>query len=179
MSFEEKVVESISRYRGEVIDVYQQTVKLPDGELANRDVVKHQGAVGVLALTDDGKAIFEEQWRTPIGKLTIEIPAGKVEPGEDLLETAKRELNEETRYEAGKIEKINGFYSAPGFSNEYMTLYKAINLKKVTKELPRDQGENLNIFELSLDEALKAVAEGKIEDAKTILAIYYWKANIK
>ncbi|ARW19502.1 ADP-ribose diphosphatase [Pediococcus pentosaceus] len=60
-----------------------------------------------------------------------------------------------------------------------MTLYKATNLKKVTKELPRDQGENLNIFELSLDEALKAVAEGKIEDAKTILAIYYWKANIK
>ncbi len=105
MSFEEKVVESISRYKGEVIDVYQQTVKLPDGELANRDVVKHQGAVGVLALTNDGKAIFEEQWRTPIGKLTIEIPAGKVEPGEDLLETAKRELNEETRYEAGKIEK--------------------------------------------------------------------------
>jgi ADP-ribose pyrophosphatase len=179
MSFEEKVVKSISRYKGEIIDVYQQTVELPSGELANRDVVKHQGAVGVLALTNDGKAIFEEQWRTPIGKTTIEIPAGKVEPGEDLLETAKRELNEETRYEAGEIKKISGFYSAPGFSNEYMTLYQATDLKRVTKELPRDQGENLNIFELSLDEALKAVNDGKIEDAKTILAIYYWKANAK
>jgi ADP-ribose pyrophosphatase len=176
MSLEEKVVKSISRYKGEIIDVYQQTVELPDGQLANRDVVKHQGAIGILALTNDGKAIFEEQWRTPVGKTTIEIPAGKVEPGEDLLETARRELNEETRYQAGKIEEIMGFYSAAGFSDEHMTLYKATDLTKVTDELPRDQGENLNVFELSLDEALKAVNDGKIEDAKTILAIYYWKA---
>ncbi|KRN94023.1 NUDIX hydrolase [Pediococcus stilesii] len=179
MSLEEKVVKSVSRYKGEIIDVYQQTVELPDGKLANRDVVKHQDAVAVLAFTNDGKAIFEEQWRTPIGKTTIEIPAGKVEDGEDFLETAKRELNEETRYEAGKISKMVGFYSTPGFANEYMTLYVASDLKKVTKELPRDQGENLNIFELSLEEALKAIKEGKIEDAKTILAIYYWQANIK
>lgn len=178
MSLEEKIIKSVSQYKGEIIDVYQQTVELPNGEKANRDVVKHQDAIAILAFTDEGKALFEEQWRTPIGKTTIEIPAGKVENSEDFLETAKRELNEETRYEAGKIEKIVGFYSTPGFANEYMTLYKATNLKKVTNELPRDQGENLNVFELSLEEALKAVDDGKIEDAKTILAIYYWKANI-
>lgn len=179
MDLEEKVVKSVSRYKGEIVDVYQQTVELPDGTLANRDVVKHQDAIAILALTADGKALFEKQWRAPIAKPTIEIPAGKVEPGEDFLETAKRELNEETGYAAGKIEKMVGFYSAPGFTDEYMTVYKATDLKPVEDKLPRDQGENLKVFELSLSEALKAIEDGKIEDAKTVLAIYHCQATTK
>ena len=178
MKLEEKVVKSVSRYHGEIIDVYQETVELPDGQLANRDVVRHQNAIGILAFTDDGKALFEEQWRAPINKATIEIPAGKLEDGEDYMIAAKRELNEETRYAASDIQKAVGFYSTPGFADEYMTLYVAKGLTKVEKELPRDQGENLRIFEWSLDEALDAIKTGKIEDAKTILAIYYWQANL-
>lgn len=179
MNFEEKIIKSDSKYHGQIIDVYQDTVILPDGQQANRDVVKHQDAVAVLMITDDDKAIFEEQWRTPIEKTTIEIPAGKVEPGEDFLETAKRELNEETRYKADHIEKITGFYSTPGFADEYMVLYKATGLSPVQKELPKDQGENLRIFELTLQEALQKINDGEIEDAKTIMAIYYWQAMKK
>ncbi|ANZ70276.1 NUDIX hydrolase [Pediococcus claussenii] len=177
MNMEEEVVKSDSKYKGQIIDVYKQTVKLPNGELANRDVVKHQNAIAILAFTNEGKAIFEEQWRTPVGKTTIEIPAGKVEDGETYLETAKRELNEEVRLQSADIKKVAGFYSSPGFADEYMVLFTAKDLSPVETKLPQDFGENLNIFEYSLDEALTAVKLGKIEDAKTVLAIYYWQAN--
>ncbi|AMV59839.1 ADP-ribose pyrophosphatase [Pediococcus damnosus] len=176
MNFEEKVVKNESRYKGAIIDVYQQTVKLPNGDLANRDVVLHQNAIAVLAITKDNKAIFEKQWRAPIKKVTIEIPAGKVEDGETAETTAVRELNEETRYQAGELKRISGFYSTPGFANEYMTLYMATDLHPVATELPQDKDEHLQLFELSLSEALAGIADGSIEDAKTVLAIYYWQS---
>lgn len=175
MKFEEKVVKNEPRYNGAIIDVYQQTVKLPNGDLANRDVVLHQDAIAVLAITDDHKAIFEKQWRAPIKKTTIEIPAGKVEDGESDETTAVRELNEETRYQATELQRIAGFYSTPGFANEYMTLYMATGLKPVTTKLPQDDDENIQLMELSLSEALAGVADGSIEDAKTVLAIFYWQ----
>lgn len=176
MELEEKVVKNEPRYNGEIIDVYQQTVKLPNGDLANRDVVLHQDAIAVLAITDENKALFEKQWRAPIKKVTIEIPAGKVESGETAEVTAVRELNEETRYQAGELKRISGFYSTPGFADEYMTLYMATNLEPVKIELPQDKDENLQLLELSLKEALAGVADGSIEDAKTVLAIYYWQS---
>lgn len=175
MDFEEKVVKNEPRYHGAIIDVYQQTVKLPSGDLANRDVVLHQDAIGVLAITKENKAIFEKQWRAPVKKVTLEIPAGKVENGESAEVTAIRELNEETRYQANSLKRVAGFYSTPGFANEYMTLYMATDLQPVTTKLPQDADENLQLLELSLDEALAGIADGSIEDAKTVLAIYYWQ----
>ncbi|WP_412990097.1 NUDIX hydrolase [Pediococcus siamensis] len=175
MDFEEKVVKNEPRYHGAIIDVYQQTVKLPNGDLANRDVVLHQDAVAILAITKSGKAIFEKQWRAPIKKVTLEIPAGKVEKGESAESTAVRELNEETRYQAGQMRRVAGFYSTPGFANEYMTLYLATDLQPVETALPQDADEHLQLFELSLDEALAGVENGTIEDAKTVCAIYYWQ----
>lgn len=175
MNFEEKIVKSEPRYNGAIIDVYQQTVKLPNGELANRDVVLHQDAIAVLAITDDNKAIFEKQWRAPIKKTTLEIPAGKVEAGESDETTAIRELNEETRYQADNLKRVAGFYTSPGFTNEYMTLYVATGLKQVIAKLPQDADENIQLMSLSLTEALAGVTDGTIEDSKTVLAIYYWQ----
>lgn len=167
-------------YNGSIINVEKQTVELPNGQTATRDIVKHAKAVGALALTSNHKMIMETQWRAPIASTTLEIPAGKVDPRDsDSSDPSKhamiRELNEETRYKAKKIEHLTGFYSTVGFSNEYMDLYLVTGLEPVSNELPRDKGEYLEIKEYSLDEALSLLHSGKIVDGKTIMAILYWQ----
>ncbi|MCK8607297.1 NUDIX hydrolase [Apilactobacillus ozensis] len=177
MNFEEKVLGIEPKYDGSIINVEKQTVELPNGDTATRDVVHHAKAVGILAITDDNKILIEKQWRAPIGKTTLEIPAGKVDSRDNTSskDAAIRELNEETRYHAKNLSRISGFYSTVGFSDEYMDLYLATELIPVDKELPRDKGEYLNIFAYSLNEAEELIKSGKIEDAKTIMAILYWK----
>lgn len=179
MDLEEKVIKEDSKYHGEIIDVYQQKVQLPDGTFANRDIVKHQNAVGILAITNSGKILLERQWRSPAQRSMIEIPAGKIDDGETAEETAIRELNEETRYRAKSLKLIGGFYSSAGFTDEYMYMYLANDLSRVDNELPKDEGENLELLEYSLSEALKAINEGIIVDSKTVIAIYYCQLNLK
>ncbi|AYF92438.1 NUDIX hydrolase [Apilactobacillus bombintestini] len=179
MDFEEKVIGVEPKYNGSIINVERQTVELPNGETATRDVVHHEKAVGILVITKDNKMLLEKQWRAPIKKVTMEIPAGKVDSRDnDSSEHAVvRELNEETRLKANHLKRITGFYSSVGFCDEYMDLYLATDLEEVNKEMPRDQGEYLNIGEYSLDEAMKMIDDGEIDDAKTITAIYYWKLH--
>ena len=119
--------------------------------------------------------VFIKQWRAPLGQVTLEVPAGKIEPGEDPNVTAVRELNEETRFEADKLEFINTFYTSPGFADEKMYMYHAVNLKPVKDELPQDSDEFLELVELSLPEVEQAIAEGLICDSKTLIAVMYWK----
>lgn len=177
MEFEEKVTAVEPLYHGAIIDVERQTVTLPNGEVGHREIVRHSGAVGVVAITPQNQLILVKQWRAPLAKVTLEIPAGKLDSRDvlDATHAANRELNEEVRLQAGRLEKITGFYTSVGFSDEYMTLYLATDLKPVDTQLPRDFGENLSVQAYSLSE-LKALMEtGAIEDAKTIMAVWYFE----
>jgi ADP-ribose pyrophosphatase len=159
-------------YEGKIISLQVDTVRLPDGSTAKREIIKHPGAVAVLAV-HDGKMIMVDQFRQAMGRCELEIPAGKLEKGEDPLEAAKRELQEETGYVCDNIKLLHSFYTSPGFADEIIHLYIAEELRK--GEAAPDDDEFLELYELTLAEAEEAVASGKISDAKTMLAVYAWK----
>ena len=177
MNFEEKTLSEKNVFDGKLIKVAVEEVETPKGLKAQREIVHHAPAVAILALAADHKIILEKQWRSPIHNTTLEIPAGKVDSRDsrDALHAAKRELNEETRLKAGTIKKISSFYTSIGVMDEFMTLYLATDLTPVENELPQDRDEQLVLEKVTLDEALKMIDEGQIEDAKTIMAIYYWR----
>ena len=168
MEFEERPISSKTVFHGHLIDVEVQQVITPHGNKTQREIVHHAPAIAILALTSDNKMILEKQWRAPIAKTTLEIPAGKLDQrdADNALHAAKRELNEETRYEATSLKKISSFYTSVGCMDEYMTLYLATGLKRV---------EQLMLKEVTLPQALEMIDQGEIEDAKTIMAIYYWQ----
>lgn len=176
MKLNEKLVFDEEKYKGNLLNVRKLTVKLPNGCLATREIVKHADAVAILPVTSDNKIILEKQWRSPINDVIVEIPAGKIdERDENPREAALRELNEEIGYESQNLQKICSFYTSPGFTDEYMTLYFAKNLVKVDNKLPKDFGENIELFECSIKEALKMIEQGNIKDGKTITAVYYFE----
>lgn len=176
MDLEEHVESTETLYDGVIVKLERQRVRLPNGESATREIVRHSGAVGILALPDADHMILERQWRAPIAAATLEIPAGKLDSrdADNIEHAALRELNEEIRFQPGQLKRITGFYSSVGFSDEYMTLFLATDLQPVTTELPRDQGENLELLTVTKDQAQAMIASGEINDAKTITAIYYW-----
>lgn len=171
--FEEITLSTEPIFQGRVISLQVDTVRLPNGETATREIVKHPGAVAVLALLND-RMLVVEQYRKPLEKSQVEIPAGKLDAGEDPLDAAKRELEEETGYRCGSIEKICSFYTSPGFADEILHLYVAQNLTQGAVHL--DEDEFLECESLSLEEAQQYIREGRISDAKTITAVYAWQA---
>ncbi len=174
--FEEKTNKRKTIYEGKIIEVFVDDVRLPNGGTAKRELVFHHGGVGVIAITKAGKMIFVKQFRKPLEKVILEIPAGKIEPGElDPLATAKRELEEETAYQAKKWHAVESFALSPGFSNEVLHVFEAEELTKVENPLPQDEDEVLELSELTLEEAKKAIQSGLICDVKTIFAVYYWE----
>ncbi|WPQ67485.1 NUDIX hydrolase [Weissella paramesenteroides] len=174
--FKETVLNEEEKYNGHIIRATEQTVALPDGRQAKRDIVYHADAIAILALTADNKMILEKQWRAPVQKLTLEVPAGKIDTRDKkTLDAVNRELNEETRLQAHHVEKITGFYSSIGFSNEYMTLYLATDLSSVTHELPQDYDEKIDLVYVSYEEATVLFENGQLEDAKTNMAYLYWR----
>lgn len=177
MDFTEKTTHRETVFNGHLIQVDVEDVVTPDGNHAQREIVHHAPAIAILAITPDHKMILEKQWRSPIHDTTLEIPAGKVDARDDgeALHAAKRELNEETRLQAGQIKKISSFYTSIGVLDEFMTLYLATDLTPVQEKLPQDQDEQLILEKVTLSEALTMVDTGKIQDAKTIMAIYYWQ----
>lgn len=181
MQFEEKTVSSKTVFSGHLINVEVQQVKTPQGNIAQREIVHHAPAVALLAITADHKMILEKQWRAPIAKTTLEIPAGKVDSRDanSAHHAAVRELNEETRYQADQIKKLSSFYTSVGCMDEYMTLYLATGLRPVDEKLPQDQDEQLAQETVTLDQALAMIDSGEIEDAKTVMAIYYWQGMKK
>lgn len=167
-------------YNGKIIDVVLDEVKLPNGEMAKRELVFHNGAVAIIAITEDNKMLFVKQFRKVLEKSILEIPAGKIEKDEtDPLKTAERELEEETGYQAKEMKKIASFVASPGFCNEELTLYEAKGLIKVDNPLPQDDDEFLEIMTLSLSEAQEKIKTGEICDAKTMYAILYWEMLLK
>lgn len=170
--FEEETLEVKPIFQGKIISVDVETVKLPDGGTATREIVRHPGAVCVLARVGE-RILVVEQYRKPLGRNLVEIPAGKLERGEDPLEAAIRELQEETGYTAGRMEKIASFYSAPGFCDELLHLYLADDLK--AGESHPDEDEFLECVAITLEEAKELIENGGIADAKTILAVQAWE----
>ena len=166
---EEKITSEMI-YDGSVVHLYKDSVRLPDGKTAERELIRHIGAVCIVPLTDRGTVIVEKQYRYPTGKVLIEIPAGKLEDkNEDRLLAAKRELREETGYTAGCWRDLGAFYPAPAYSDEYIEMYLATDLEKGEQDL--DPDEFLTVSEEPLSFLLDEVMSGNIEDEKTQLGI--------
>lgn len=170
--YEEVTTQIEPIYEGKVIRLQLEHVTLPDGSSAVREVVKHPGAVAVAALKNN-KLLVVEQYRKALGKNQVEIPAGKLEPGEEPLLAAMRELEEETGYTTEQLHYVNSFYTSPGFANEMLHLYFTDQVKEGKMQL--DEDEFLECREITYEEALKLMEEGHISDAKTITAIYAWR----
>ena len=180
MEFEEKTLSRKEIYKGPIFQLVQDQVELPSGKgSAQRDLIFHNGAVCVLAVTPENKIVLVKQYRKAIEKVSYEIPAGKLEVGEnaDPEAAALRELEEEAAY-TGKLSLVYDFYSAIGFCNERLKLYLARDLTKVENPRPQDEDETLELLEVSLDQAKELIQSGHICDAKTIMAIQYWELQI-
>lgn len=173
--FEEVTVSSQSIFQGKIISLQVDTVKLPDGSEATREIVRHPGAVAVLAI-HEGKMVVVEQYRKPLNKSEIEIPAGKLDPGESPENAAIRELKEETGYTTDSLIPLGSYYTSPGFADEIIYVYAAENLQQ--GEMQLDEDEFLQVTELTLEEAYEAMRQGRIHDAKTIHALYAWHLRI-
>lgn len=173
--FEEKTISSTTVYKGKIIDLRVEDVLLPDGKSAKRELVDHPGAVAILAITDDKKILLVEQYRKALKRSIIEIPAGKIESGEDKELTAIRELEEETGYGSGKFTYMQSFATSPGFANEIVHMYLARQLYKVENPAQGDEDEFIRILECTIEEAEQMVLEEQIYDAKTAFAILYAK----
>ena len=159
-------------YEGGLLKVHRDEVRLPDGGSAWREYVKHPGAVMVLAFVDADTILLERQYRYPKHAHFIELPAGKLEPGEPPLETAKRELIEECGYEAAEWWPVAKLDPCIGYSDEVIHLYGARGLTHVGAKL--DVGEHLLTFEAKVADALEWVRDGLITDTKTMIGLFWW-----
>ncbi|KAF1046699.1 MAG: Methanol dehydrogenase activator [Herbaspirillum frisingense] len=151
-------------YDGHFLKVQKDTIVLPDGKESIREYIKHPGAVTVLPLFDDGSVLMERQFRYPLDRVFIEFPAGKIDPGEDTLECAKRELKEETGYTASQWEYVCTIHNAIAYSDEHLVLYVARGLK---------EGEFLDIYKAPLSGLLEQVRNGQITDVKTVIGVFW------
>lgn len=171
MDLTEKPLDSRIMYDGGFIEVLKDTVQLPDGSVSTREYITHPGAVAMLALLDNGNLVMERQFRYPLHREFIELPAGKIDDGEDILVTAQRELLEETGYVASEWMHLTTAWPCIGYSDERMEYFLARGLKHVGRNL--DEGEFLEVFELSPAEAMEWIRLGKINDSKTIVGLFW------
>lgn len=171
--FEERTVHTETIYDGKIIRLEIDDVILPDGKPAKRELVRHPGAVALIPITEDGKLVMVEQYRKALGTTLLEVPAGKLEPGEAPEVTARRELEEETGYACDHLEWVTTFATSPGFADETIHLYTATGLRKVDQPLAGDEDEFVELLEIPVDEAVKKLVEGEIRDAKTAFAILW------
>ena len=156
-------------YKGIIFDLVQKDVEIKN-KTYKRDIIRHPGGVGVICIVD-GKILLVRQERPAIGKETLEIPAGKLEYGENPMECGLRELNEETGMACDKLELLLSFVSTPGFCDERIWIYKAINPRKADIKLSLDEDEEIDTLWLDLETAFEYTRNGKIDDGKTVIAI--------
>lgn len=169
---QENQIEGGQVYQGRLLDVRCDRVRLPDGNESTREYVVHQGAAVVIPVLDDGDLVFERQYRYPLGKAILELPAGKIDPGEEVLDTAMRELLEETGYSAREWRHLGVTHPCVGYSSERIEIFLAQGLvKEFAQNL--DHGEFLDLLTLSIDDALLAVRDGEITDGKTITCLLW------
>jgi ADP-ribose pyrophosphatase len=168
---EERTVSSRRAFEGRLLNVRVDEVKLASGRAGRREVVEHPGAVGIVAW-DGERLAMVRQWRQAVGRETLEIPAGTLEPGEDPATTAQRELAEECRLAAGSWVTGPGFWTAPGFCTEYLTLWLATELRPTDAAGPDD--EAIDLEWMTVDEALAAAEDGTVADAKSLVGIHWF-----
>jgi ADP-ribose pyrophosphatase len=163
-------------YAGKLFQVDVLDVRLPRGREAKREIVRHPGAVAMVVVDPEERVLLVRQYRAAAGRVLLEIPAGTREKDEDAEACARREVQEETGYAAGRVESLGGFFSAPGFCTEYLYCFLCTDLHE--SRLPGDEDEDIELVRLTLDEAWAAAASGEITDAKTLagLALYSSRA---
>jgi ADP-ribose pyrophosphatase len=166
---EEKTVSSEKIFEGKIIKLFFDKVMLPNNKMATREKVWHPGAVAVVPLTSENEVILIKQYRYPIEEVLIEIPAGKLDKDESPIKCAERELQEEVGAVGGNLIHLSSFHTTPGFSNEFLHLYLAVNFEK--KDNNPDEDEFLQILSVPIKECTDWVFEGKIKDAKSIIGI--------
>ena len=169
MELFEKKIDSKKIFDGKIVKLFVDTVELPDGQRAIREIVRHPGAVCVLPITDEGEVIMVKQFRYPFSEVLLEIPAGKLEPGEDPYEAVKRELEEESGAVAGKIEHIGELYTTVAIFDEKIQVYLASELTFINSH--PDEDEFLEVTKIPLDTLVDMVMNGEITDSKTQIGV--------
>jgi ADP-ribose pyrophosphatase len=167
----EACTEARTAWRGSFLDVRSDRVALPDGSQTCREYIVHPGAVMIVPLLDDKRVVVERQWRYPMGRAMLEFPAGKLEPGEPVLDCAVRELIEETGFRAAEWARAGILHNAIGYSDEGIEIWFARGLAAGERNL--DAGEFLDTFEASVDELDAAARDGRITDAKTLIGLLW------
>lgn len=169
MDLKEEMLKSERVYEGRIFSVERDLVRLPDGTESQRDIVRHPNAVAILAWADREHILLVRQFRYATGRELWEVPAGKLEAGELPSDCAARELQEETGYAPGSLRELAAFYTSPGFSSEMLYLFEARDLVRAAGG--KDADEFLEVARLPLHQALAWLEKGKIQDAKTLIAL--------
>jgi len=172
----EKKLSSKCVYKGCLLHVWRDEVELPNGKTSIREYIRHPGAVVVVPILDNGNIVLEKQFRYPSNQIFIECPAGKIDPGETLEETARRELLEETGYDCSELNYLGKLLPGIGYTDEVIYLYEGRGL--TCKETARDDDEFLEIFDISVKEACQMVLNGEITDAKSMTAILLFREKM-
>ncbi len=169
MDYFEKTIGSKEIFKGNIINVEQLTVELPNGKNATRDMIKHPGASVIIPITDGNEIYMVKQFRKAIESESLELPAGKLDPGESPYECAKRELKEETGLDAEKIKHLISVYTTPGFCNEVLHIFEATGL--IEGNACTDPDEFLNCEKFKITELVQMIYDHEIKDAKSIIGI--------
>ncbi len=165
----EKTLSSRLIYEGRVVKLRVDTVKMPNGRETTREIVEHSDCVAIVAIDEKDNVLLVKQFRQPVGKTLLEIPAGGIEPGEGPVATVRRELREETGYLPRKVERLSGFYSAPGYSSEYLYLYLTSDLAH--NPLYAEDTEEIRVVRVPVTHILRLITSGSICDAKSIAGL--------
>lgn len=177
MELFEKIVSSDTKFSGDVLTLRVDEVELPDGSKSKREVVQHNGAVGIVPVTENKEIILVRQFRSASRKVMLELPAGKLEPGENPYDCGLRELEEETGFTSDNVDKLTSYYSSPAILEEILHLYIAFDLKKGEAHL--DDDEFLECVKMPLSDIKKMIINGEIQDAKTIIGIMLAEEYLK
>lgn len=175
--FEEKTLKTKKVFEGKIISLQVDDVSLPNGETSKRELVKHPGAVAIIALTEEKELVLVEQYRKPLEQSILEIPAGKIEPNEKPEITALRELEEETGYTTNNLSYLTSFYTSPGFADEIIHIYYTDQLIPLTNKVYGDDDEFVEVHKLLPKKIEQAINSKFIYDAKTLYAIQYLQLN--
>ena len=168
----ERMVSSKNTRQEKLLDLRLDEVLLSSGRRVGREIVVHPGASAILPIVEPGKILMVRQYRHPVGEVLLEIPAGTLKPGEDPMACAARELEEETGYRAEKLAHLATIYPAPGYSSEILHIYLARDLRRGVQAPEMD--ENISVIEMSIDQVLDRIRDGRVKDSKTIVAILYY-----
>lgn len=173
----ETLVRSRPLYKGRSVNFNVDVIRLPNGKTATREYIDHPGAVAVIPFLDPRTIVMVEQFRHPIGRTTLEIPAGKLDEGETPLACVRRELGEETGYTARKVRRLLSFWPAPAFSNELLHIYRAEGLEPGDSR--PDHDEFLRVRTVKVAAALRMVRDGRLQDAKTVISLLAHAAGLR